>query len=516
MAGQAGSDALGGLYKSARRSFDKGNQQQLDKDLFAREDSLAQKNIESAREDGGFELDTADAYASISRQEGILGDVALADKKQAARPIDSTLHTFNSEQDAAIRDKAFELTRKLSNTSSEISLEDAGDGIKSALKDIKQSDFARASEKYDLWAETAEAQTIPLNVENVKGDLDKLLRETSARFDKSTSSSLRDTLGYYGLLGDNAQEVLTAGNYEKLLQDINRKWNPNASGSQNEPISLVHDFLRERQPNILAGTSDIPQEAIALGRAAAENWKLVSQKWNANEIAQKLTTTKKKSDDDTLTGFAAATHLLNPRKVSDLQKLKGLLQLDKNESSQKAWAGIQQAPLFKAIREATKGKDSFDAAAFSSVIDSYGYKTLETLYGKSQFLELKKAISAWNLRGKKLPVGSSLAEQSNGIVNAVANLSVRILSSTGLLRNGGQVALAAPSVNNALSRKLAVDKQEVNSEALISGQQTIRQLDKRREEVLKAYEDILGEDSFLRFQPYAAALARAYSREGNE
>jgi hypothetical protein len=67
-----------------------------------------------------------------------------------------------------------------------------------------------------------------------------------------------------------------------------------------------------------------------------------------------------------------------------------------------------------------------------------------------------------------------------------------------------------------LVRRLTIDKQGANAEALITGQQTIRQLDKRREDVLKAYEKILGEDSFLKFQPYAAALARAYSREGSE
>lgn len=525
VAGQGVVDLAGAGMSKYRRAKDADRVV----DTFQESVDKANKLQAKAKADGGFDLDMADAT----------GDAAALREKSDIMKLEgeSSLRRFMAQQEADIQRKASSFADETGG--SHYSNIDTGEQIQELLTGFRNRDEAAYKTLYAQLDEVTGGQ--PLDTTGLQESLPKLLYDHKISA-AGTASKTRKVLQKYGVIQPEgkaaplapsegnalgipmgsdlakpvgSQKPLTAGNYEELIGELNDLYNPLDSKGANRVLGQTKELLEDWIDGALS-KQGTPTDLIDLGRQARASRKAFSAKWEQGDAVEKMTTKMKGKDDFRLLPSQAVEHFTRPNNINDLKRLRGKLNLG-NTADKQVWANMQQAPLLKAIQEATRntkdvaegGVQQFNEQAFKRVWkNSMSPEAKKVLYGEAKVKEIDDALAMWEQRGKRARVASD--DNPSGTARAAAGIAARIFLPSG--RAAGGTLAALPWLRDIIQASKA-RKMKSAGEALIEGVTTPKHGKRIEKEIKEALVEHYKGTDLLDYDRGLSTLARSLARE---
>jgi hypothetical protein len=488
----------------------------------------AEALIADTKTKGGFNLDMADATGNSA---------ALREKSDVMKLADEVnLRRFMAQQELDMTKKAQGFVNATGGKHADnIS---TGEDLNELLVKLRHQDEATYKRLYkQLDAETGGKA---LNTDGLEETLPKLLHDYKNSA-KGTVNQLKGVLRKYGVLQNKGDEVflldatgkpignnltpaagaekqVTAGNYEEMIQEINDLYKPMATKGENRVLGQTKAMLEEWVDTAMLKQGADPK-LVNLGREARASRRAFKAKWEQGDAVEKMTTKRVGVDDYRMLPSQAVEHFTRPRNINDLKRLRGKLNLGKAADKQ-VWANMQQAPLLKALGEATKnvkdvaegGVGQFNEQAFKRIWKkSLSPQAKEILYGKEMTKQVDDAVEAWSRRGRRAKMASD--DNPSGTARAIVGVGARLTLPSG--RSSGAGLAALPILRDIVQ---AFKKTRLVSagEHLVSGRATPKHLKAVEKEINdKLMESYQGTD-LLDYDKGIAVLARLLARELGE
>lgn len=502
--GAAGDLAVKGVSQAARRLMAKRDSQGIRAAAAAR-DAEADERVRFARDAGGYTLDRADAA---------LDDLALRER-EATRIADTSgeFAAFRGQQEADILARASsfideEYQRYIGESGA--AREDAADRLAGLLASERRADEREVSQAYDAWSKAAGDE--PLDVTGLGDRLEGIVAEIPYA-DRGTREGLRGMLREYGIGTEASAAVFTAGKVERVRKELNAFWQQ-GRGDANKALSSLKEAIDNHVASQVDTLSVDGARAVELGRQATALARENFKKWDKRTIFAKLTETGPDGDSLRKAPQSTLRHFLNKDQVSDLAALKFHLHTVKDPQAAEVWNSIANVPLLEALDaglKATGGtSDMLNVTRFKEVINRLTPRQQDTLWGLDGAVEIRRAVAAWELHGRKPAVRGAINNSGTAeTLVSLGNMGVRAAGAPG----AGTAVLGLLNASKAVQSALRSSLAEVNAQRLANGRLTVdaerRQTAKLKRELLKAY----GSPEMLKYDRLFGWMARQLVRE---
>lgn len=463
------SGATGGIVdahmtKLGRKFAARSARKEFVKDGIADEHSMIQRNIDAAMEDGGYQMDAADA----SGRETAL---TMRDKARGLEENDQRVFEAIQERDIAEQANEFaDATQGVRRPPEEIA-----DELQETLADERNTDFANAGAAYDKWRDSF-GSNIYLDTTGFMSKVDELL-DGVKQGQRGIVMNVKQIMKRKGI---SAEKPLAVEEVEDVIQEINSLYK-SGDGPYNRTAGKIKQELDSWVEQSWPDLNDLPQNHPAvLGKRARTQMRKAFEKWDTGDIVDKLTSKSTGSDQFKMKPMDALTALNRTANHKELKKLKMRLLGSGSEQQKQLWADMEAIPVFEAIGRALPdhspasmaegGQEVFNSKAFANSIGKLSRSTRETLWGPEGADAMERAIASWSKRGRRIDTRAN--PNKSGTARAAAQSAVRAA--------GGKVLTILPFIADVAEK--------VNQRAIRKGGEALRagKLDKGSIEQLTA------------------------------
>lgn len=422
--------------------------------------------ITQAAEDGGYTLDSMQASQNtdalyrrkyLTRNNEDMADMALQQEKDILAKADSFLARMGGYRDP--------------NDLPKDARSRAAEGLARTLRGLKDADDAEVDKFYRQWREAAGDDPIPVIGLREAGE--RPFDDVMVAVDKEVGGDVREVFNKYfmGELDSGSRLMdasgnpfgarstsLTVGNYEKLQQELNAIFRRTNNGDARNFIGKVKDSLNEHVSLSFQRISDDGVSTLNKGRKATEAYKENLKKWSRDDFLTKMTDKGPDGEMFRMNPKTSFDRLLAVGNKDMLQKAKSRMLLSRDPTVRESWQRMAQVPLLEAIEAARKSgganaaNDAFSVKTFRNTLSKYDSETLGVLWGKETLNEVKRAMSAWDLKDAASSIEMVSKRQNPSgtaaILHNTASAGVRLLASTPVI---GPKLLAIPAAFRAVS-----------------------------------------------------------------
>ena len=357
---------------------------------------------------GGYTVNAGDALvntAEINAKDRLLASGGDASK---------ILLDAESKAERGLYDTAESLAGDNTKATT-ISRESTQNDFVSTLRTIEGEDKAASSAAYNSWLEGSEAvRSMPLNSQLMNQELRSVLSlDLSMQGDIGTfANNLQTRLKQAGLLnvkaqgqmGLNTKEGITLDGYQKLIENLNRLYDPKMSSQSKKLFGSVRAALENNVDDAVA-KSGMGAEDLALYRAGRKEMAEYKTRWETSW--GKYATKKDPVNDQFLKEPKAVfDSILSTTQAGHLEDIKKRMTMD--PKGKIAWDSMSDFLILDAIEHAKKGgRDlegggkTFNEANFAKKLDKLSPEAQAVIFGK-RAKGLNNLIKAAALRNPKV------------------------------------------------------------------------------------------------------------------
>jgi len=405
--------------------------------------SFKEEGVTATRGDATQDFTQQKTEGQLFEEAGEVGDLMRGERLKQSEQIKGRIEGLVDESGVSIQQRLDGLVDDLGVS------EELGNSVKASLRSQKKQLKADRKNIYDRLSKESASVNLPVNTTELKRSLpDEGTRRDLAFGLPSQSKALQGVMEEFGVIGNNAAEVLSIGNFERFRKRLNAIERMDQSGqiklatgplkrALDSEITIITDSLiKHGGPKISQMAKDARKSHIALMTEfdpKAMTSKLIDNKRNSN-----VANTENSQVYQSLTSKSTSIEQYN-QVIDSLNK--------SGNSGKKAIADLKNRLILDVIDSAygagtrkIKGQRTFGSAAYKKAIDNLRPK-MEKVFGKAEMTRIDNIYD----------IAERIQTPSGAVPKGSAGFFIDVMKKAGVATLASKVPVVGPIAVEKLS-----------------------------------------------------------------